>query len=84
MGIFLSYDGVVCPRLASFHYVLTPSDSFLLGHRTCPGVVDPQRDIKLSCFIQKVVKVDFEQGTPAAITLDENGFCLRHLTCHSD
>ena len=79
-GIFFAQNGVVCPRHTSFHYLLTPSNSFLLGHRASAGVGLPQGDVELPSLIViiEVIVVHFEKRTAAALTLEENGIGLRH------
>jgi hypothetical protein len=80
-GIFLTQNGVVCPRHTCFHYMLTPSNSFLLGHWAGAGMHLPQSDIELPSLVlvEEIVVVHFEKRTSAAaLTLEENGIGLRH------
>lgn len=69
-GIFRSDNGVISPRLARFHYLLTPSNSFFLGKWTSAGMTFPHSNVKPLTFF---IIVDFEQ-IATAITLHENGF----------
>lgn len=78
--ICLTYDGMICPRLARFHYMLTPSNSFLLRHRASAGMGLPQGKVELPLLvvIEEVVVVHFEKRTSTALTLDEDGVVLNH------
>lgn len=81
LSIFFAEDSMICPRLARFHYVITPPNSFLLGHRASTGMGLPQRDVELPSLVViiEVVVVDFEKGTAPALALEKYGIGLGHI-----
>src|ERR1035437_6181471 len=78
-GIFLTQNGVICPRHPRFHYFFTPSNSFRLGHWPSAGMRLPQSDVELPSFglVIKVIIVHFKKRTPA-LTLEKNRVALVH------